>query len=330
MRALLAMPEDLPGRIFNEEQHRHLTQLVDLGPYPGGTDFARVDPEWLRGVEILLTGWGSPRVDDGVLEALPALRAIVHTAGSVRPVAGDAVWEREDIVVTSAAQANAIPVVEFTLAHILLAGKRTIALEAAHRRLRTRGAAFAEIGCVGNHGAVVGLIGASRIGRLVAERLRGFDLRVLLYDPTVPPATIEELGARPVELSELMRGSDVVSLHAPDVPSTRGMLGAEHFALLADGATFINTARSALVDRDALRAELLTGRISAVLDVEDDLDPEDPLWDAPTVSLTPHIAGSKGNELFRLGASALEEVRRLVVGEPARFPERRIDRQLLA
>ncbi|MGO1199790.1 MAG: NAD(P)-dependent oxidoreductase, partial [Dermabacteraceae bacterium] len=91
-------------------------------------------------------------------------------------------------------------------------------------------------------------------------------------------------------------------------------------ASMREGSTFINTARPALVDLDALREQVVSGRLSAVLDVNDDLAPDDPLWEAPSVSITPHIAGSLGNELHRLGESALEEIRRLCAGRPAFAP----------
>ena len=190
-----------------------------------------------------------------------------------------------------------------------------MARAADHRRARGREGAWTATGRTGNYGAVVGLIGASRTGRLTAEHLQRFDIEVLVHDPFAGAEEIAALGARKVDLEELFRASDVVSLHAPDVPSTRGMITAEHFALMREGTTFLNTARPALVDEDALRAELVSGRISAVLDVHDDLAPDDPLWDLSNVQLTPHIAGSQGNELHRLADSALEELGRLSRGE---------------
>ena len=147
-----------------------------------------------------------------------------------------------------------------------------------------------------------------------------FDLEVLITDPFASAEQISALGARKVEPEELYARSDVVSLHAPDVPSTRGMVSRELLALMRDGTTFVNTARPALVDLDALRDEVVSGRLAAVLDVHDDLAADDPLWQAPLAAITPHIAGSQGNELHRMGAAALEEVRRLAAGEDPRLP----------
>ena len=324
--ALLAMSGGLDAELFAPDQRRRLDELVSLLAEEVVSDLSAVPTSVAAQVEILVTGWGAPRIDAEALERMPRLRAIVHTAGTVASFVGQAVWEREDITVCSAAQANAVPVAEYTLAQILLAGKRSLARSADYRRARGREGAWTATGETGNYGAVVGLIGASRTGRLTAERLQPFDLDVLMCDPFAVADEIAALGARKVELEEIFRASDVVSLHAPDVPSTRGMITREHFALMQDGSTFINTARPALVDEGALREELVSGRISAVLDVHDDLAADDPLWDVPTVELTPHIAGSQGNELHRMAENTLEELGRLTRGE---LPRHALDRSRL-
>ena len=322
-RALLAMPEGLQTRMFSPQQLQDLQDLVQIDierTCPDLSAAGDADPALLAEAEIVLTGWGSPLIDAEALARMPRLRAIVHTAGTIRSTVGPAVWERGGIRVTSSTEANAVPVAEFALAQILLAGKRSLAREHAYRRdqqVRSGAAASPEIG---NYGGVVGLIGASRIGVLVAEHLRRFDLEVLITDPYVEAEVISALGATKVEPEELYSRSDVVSLHAPDVPSTQGMVTRELLGRMRDGTTFLNTARPALVDLDALREELVSGRLAAVLDVHDDLADDDPIWQAPYASITPHIAGSQGNELHRMGAQALEEVRRLAAGEPALHP----------
>ncbi|MDN5685213.1 MAG: hydroxyacid dehydrogenase [Brachybacterium sp.] len=320
MKALLAMPEGLPGRMFDAAQLARLAELVDIGSGHPVPDLAAASDQELADVEMLVTGWGAPRVDAAALARMPRLRAIVHTAGTVRFVVSEAVWEQGDIVVTSSTEANAVPVAEFALAHILLAGKRSLARQARYRADHAVHPGAAADPGLGNYGGVVGLIGASRIGALVAEHLRRFDLEVLITDPFASAEQITALGGQKVEPEELYARSDVVSLHAPDVPSTRGMVSRRLLALMRDGTTFVNTARPALVDLDALREELVSGRLAAVLDVHDDLADDDPLWRLATVSITPHIAGSQGNELHRMGEHALEEVRRLAAGDPPRFP----------
>ncbi|WP_272868247.1 NAD(P)-dependent oxidoreductase, partial [Mangrovactinospora gilvigrisea] len=127
----------------------------------------------------------------------------------------------------------------------------------------------------------------------------------------------ERLGAAPVDLDTLARRSQVVSLHAPDLPETRQLLDRRRLALLPDGALVVNTARGALIDTAALAEEAASGRLDAVLDVTDPepLPPGHPLFDLPNVLLTPHLAGALGNEVPRLGEAALAELHRYAAGQ---------------
>jgi len=318
--ALMAMSPSLVQRLFTPARRAHLDQLVSLVRPDPIARFDAVPAEDLARLDVLVTGWGAPRLDAAALARMPRLRAVVHTAGSTQHLIDPVAWERPDFIVTTAAQANAVPVAEYSLAQILLAGKRTLARTAEHRRHRGTAAAWRTDVGGGNYGATVGLIGASRIGRLVAQLLKPFDLHVLIADPCITAAEATELGAEHVDLPALFSLSHVVSLHAPDVPSTRGMVSRELLARMPDGATFINTARPALVDEEALRSELVSGRLCAVLDVHDGLAPEDPLWDVPTVEITPHIAGSLGNELHRMAEMALADLARIVAGDEPLHP----------
>src|SRR5690606_36207563 len=139
-----------------------------------------------------------------------------------------------------------------------------------------------------------GIVGASHIGRRVIDLLKPLECDVLLYDPYVRPGDPITREAKLTSLDDLIARSDVVSLHAPSLPSTRHMIGRRELALMRDGATLINTARGALVDEGALVATLETGRVHAVIDVTDpEIPPPDsPLYRLPNVFLTPHIAGA--------------------------------------
>src|SRR5690606_9622243 len=119
-----------------------------------------------------------------------------------------------------------------------------------------------------------------------------------------------------IDLDTLMARSDVVSIHAPSLPNTRGMIGARQVKLIPHGAAFINTARGALVDEAALISELQTGRIQGIIDVTDPEIPQanSPLFNLPNVFLTPHVAGAIGTERARLGLMAVAEVERFVRG----------------
>jgi phosphoglycerate dehydrogenase-like enzyme len=228
----------------------------------------------------------------------------------VRP----AVWER-GIAVSSAADANAGPVVDFTMAAIVLAARRSLGTAAAYQR----GVLPSYPERRGADGAVVGVIGASRIGRRVIARLRASDagFRVLLFDPYVAEEEAVALGVRLVDLDELCAASDIVTVHAPDLPETRHLLDARRIGLLRDGAAVVNTARGRLVDTEALALACAGGRVEAYLDVTDPepLPSGHVLYRLPNVLLTPHVAGCQGAEVQRLGAYAVEEVARFARGE---------------
>ena len=260
--------------------------------------------------EILMTSWGCPTLDDERLATMPRLRLIAHLGGSVKGFIGETAWRRRISVINCVA-ANAVPVAEYTLAAILFSGKRVFDLSrhyAAHKENRAPWTREAPNG--GNYGKTVGIVGASHVGRAVMELLKHHDFEVLLYDPHVSPLQARHLGTDKVSLTDLLARSDVVSLHPPLLPETHHMIGARELMLMRDDATLINTARGAIVDADALLAELRSGRLHAVLDTtEPDVPPPDsPLYTLPNVFLTPHIAGSMGNETFRLADDLIKNV----------------------
>ncbi|WP_328296917.1 hydroxyacid dehydrogenase [Streptomyces sp. NBC_00435] len=318
-RALLAMAPELVPRLLNEAIARRLHAVAELDLEIVADDFARPEVATaLAEAEILLTFWGAPSIDIGVLSSAPRLRAVVHAAGSVKSLVSDACWER-GITVSSAALANSLPVAEYTVAMVLLSNKRVLQLREEYRSVRGGGHAWhLRYGHAGNYGRTVGIVGASRIGRRVIELLRPYDLELVVHDPYLTSDQARVLGVRSVGLDELCRISDVVSLHAPALPETASMIDRRRLALLRDGSTLINTARGSLVDSAALTDEVASGRLQAVIDVtEPEVLPADsPLYDLPNVLLTPHIAGSLGNELHRMAGSAIEEIARYAAGLP--------------
>lgn len=318
LAVVLAMREDLPRKLFGQEAREHLTNVADVDLTLCLDDFTSpAARSALATAEVLLTSWSCPRISPDVLDAASRLRAVVHAAGSVKGHVDRECWQR-GIAVSSAAEANAVPVAEFTLAAVLLAGKRAQLTAHLYRERRGRLDPSTYLADAGNYRRTVGVIGASRIGRRVIALLRSFDIHVVLYDPFIDQVQAEALGTRLASLDELVASSDVVTLHAPALSTTRHLIDRNRLSLMRDGATLVNTARGSLVDTPALEAELLTGRLNAVLDVTDPepLAPDSPLFTLPNVVLTPHIAGSVGVELFRLGDWAVAEVERFATGRP--------------
>nr|WP_314260983.1 hydroxyacid dehydrogenase [uncultured Devosia sp.] len=317
-----AMLADRTRHVFDSQALARLARSCDVVRAAPLEEFSSPEArKVLAEIDILVTGWGCPVVSAEVVRAAPNLKLIAHAAGTVKYTLDAAVYEA-GIRVTHAADANAVPVAEFTLASIIYANKRVFELRDRYRSDPSRISAYGLMDePIGNYHRTVGLVGASRIGRKVAKLLESFDYTVLLSDPFVQKGDPVLAQAELVDLDTLMARSDVVSVHAPSLPTTIGMIGARQFKLMRDGASFINTARGALVDEAALIAELQTGRIHAVIDVTDPEIPEasSPLYSLPNVFLTPHVAGAVGTERLRLGEMAVKEIERFVAGQRMEF-----------
>ena len=293
----------------------------------------------LRETDILLTGWGAPTVDEETLALAPRLRAIVHAGGSVKPYVSKHCFER-GVAVSSAAAANAEAVAEFTLAAILWGNKRVlpIALDYRHGRSNPSGTPFAQIQWervypdLGNHRKQIGVVGASRVGRRVISLLKALDLEALVFDPHLDEAEARALGATKTGLDELCERSDAVTLHAPELRETQHMISAARLSRMKDGAVLINTARASLVDMRALERELEAGRLFAILDCTEPfhLPPDAKLHSLSHAFVTPHIAGSLGNEKARLLAAAIDEIARWARGESFSHPVRLEDLNQIA
>lgn len=317
-----AMSTDAFELLFDDARRERFSSLAAVPDRMLLDDLSdpRLDAE-LAEVEVLITSWGAPEFDAALLARLPRLRAVFHAAGSVRAQVTEEFWQR-GIRITTAAEANSVPVAEFTLAAILLAGKRVlpqigvlVSEDDAGAQLRQR--------AIGNLDRTVGIVGYSRIGRRVVDLLRPFDgLRVLVADPFADADEVAAAGATLVPLERMLPAVDVLSLHAPALPSTQHMIAAPQLAALRDGASVINTARGSLIDHDALLVEARTGRLDAILDVTDPepLPADSELLALPNVAVTPHLAGSLGTEARRLTDLALDELEAYVAGREPRYP----------
>ncbi|MHC6222919.1 hydroxyacid dehydrogenase [Arthrobacter sp. MMS24-S77] len=327
LNVALAMPARTARALFPERSLDTLEPELNLLSLEPIQDFHTPEGKaLLADADILITGWGCPMIDDAVLDVAPRLRYVLHAAGSVKHHVGDACWER-GVQVSSAADANAIPVAEYTVAMIVLANKRVLQIARALHTARTEVLPEQLFPDMGNYRKRVGIIGASKIGRHVIRLLAPYELDVVVADPYLDPAEAAALGVELVTLDELVASSDVVSLHAPSLPSTKNLIDAGRIERLRPGATFINTSRGDLVDQDALLARVERGDLYAVLDVTTPwvLPADSGFYAHPNVLLTPHIAGSLGNELERMAASTVQEALRLSRGDPLEFRVRAED-----
>jgi len=225
-------------------------------------------------------------------------------------------WRR-GVRVTGAAQAIAMGVAEFCLGLMLTASKRVFWMA---ERVR-QGHWSRSDDLFGKPFEIyrqrVGIIGASHVGRRLAELLRPLGCEILIYDPYWSRERIEALGAKKAEtLDEIFRECRVVSLNAPTTKETERMIRGSHFALLRDGSLFINTARGILIDQDEMVECLRHGRFVACIDVTvpEPLPIDHPLRRLPNVLITPHVAGAIGENLMRIGEFIAEEIERYVGG----------------
>lgn len=305
-RALLVMAPETFTRQFGPTERARLQELVTLVDPSVAEDFTSPPAEVLAEVEVLITSWGAPELSIEALQRMPALRVILHAAGSVRgilPAGVFALANQRGIRVTSAAEINAIPVAEFTLAAIIFAGKRALPLAQASRTAPVGWEEAFATRNLSNLDRTIGLVGFSKIGRRVLDLLPALQTKqVLVADPFADADQVAAAGGTLAPLAEVLAHSEILSLHAPLLPATHRMIGQRELATMPDGATLINTARGGLVDHDALTSECASGRIDAILDVTDPepLPAGHPLLTLDNVTVTPHVAGSLGSEVRRM------------------------------
>lgn len=261
------------------------------------------------------------RVDADVLDAAPGVRLVASCRGNPTNVDLDAAAAR-GIGVLATPGRNAISVADFTMG-LLLGHSRGIGR--SERQLRDRGwmtegeLPYFHFRGPELDGRTLGLVGLGAIGRLVAGRARAFGMAIVAFDPFLSEAPE---GVELVELDALLERSDVVSIHCPLTPETRGLIGARELELMRSEAILVNTARAAVVDERSLLEALRQGRIAgAALDVfwEEPLAPDHPIRDLDNVTITPHVAGAADDVKRHHARMILDDIARWQAGEPLRY-----------
>ncbi len=295
------------------------TKKAILSAYTGTEDILKKeDLHPNMDADVLFTTWTFPAFyTEEIKTYFPNLKAIFYGAGSVQKFARP--FLEHGVAISSAWNANAVPVIEYATAQILLANKGFFRLCGAHS-IEARTVAKNRVETYpGNFHTKVGLIGVGAIGSGVAKQLQAYDLDVYVYDPFLPDERAQSLGVTKAELSFLFANCQTISNHMANNPQTEGMLNYALFSKMKPNATFINTGRGQqVVEPDLIRALTEQPERTAVLDVTYPEPPEadSPLYRLPNVILTPHIAGSTGQERFRLGETACAEGLRFLNGEP--------------
>ncbi|WP_350278017.1 hydroxyacid dehydrogenase [Kribbella sp. HUAS MG21] len=272
----------------------------------------------LPGADVLITSWGTTPLTADVLDAADRLTLIAHSASSVKHFVTDEVFRR-GLRLTQAGQAMALPVAETSLAFTLSMLHRIQRFDHAMHAGEWR-----DYDVPPQHGLAgsrIGVVGASRTGAEYIRMVVALGADVVVHEPYLTEERAAELGVRRIDLDDLLRTSRVVALHAPTLPETHHMIGARELALMPDGAALVNTARSWLVDTDALLAEVRSGRLDAALDVFDvePLPADSPFRGLTNVLLMPHQAAATVECYFEMGEITADELERHATGQALRY-----------
>ena len=283
-------------RVYGREQREQMQKMLGFLP-PEYNEL----PECCPDTEYIFSTWGMfEMTEDEIRRVFPALKAVFYAAGSVQYFAKPFI--DMGIKVYSAWQANAVPVVQYAFGQILLAlnGYYTVQAKCRNSRAESK-ELFAHY--PGVYGEKVGLLGCGAIGSRLAVMLQNTDLEVLVYDPYLSDEQAEQLHVRKASLEEIFSTCFVISNHVPNLPSTVGLIKREHFFAMRPYAVFINTGRGPqLTESDLYDALTADPTRTALLDVMTDEGNSDtnPLNALSNCFITPHIAGSSGNEVRRM------------------------------
>lgn len=322
MRAIFLCNEKQVERVYAPETIAWLQEHAGLAEKCVYTKEMILEaPEKWGDVRYIFTTWGMPAfTEEEIKVCFPSLEAVFYAAGSVQGFARP--FLNCGVKVFSAWAANGVPVAEYTVAEIILANKGFFRLSQVTNRAERLEAKDVSVIYRGNYGAKVGIIGAGMIGKMVIGMLKNYHLPVLVFDPFLPDEKAEELGVEKTSLERIFAECQVVSNHLANNAETKGMLNYSLFASMLPNATFINTGRGAQVVEDDL-VRILEERpdVTAVLDVTMPEPPKEghPFYTLKNCILTPHIAGSIGDEVCRMSVYMADEFKLYQEGKPCRY-----------
>jgi phosphoglycerate dehydrogenase-like enzyme len=311
----------LLDRVFDAETQARLRHtLAFMEPF---TSMAQLEPRKTEfaAVEAMFSTWGQPVLTEEQIRVyFPNLKYIFYGAGSVQHFARP--FMRCGVRIFCAADANSIPVIEYCLAQILLANKGFYQSSYLYSRGDWEGAKAHFSAHSGNYGDRIGIIGAGKIGRGVIEALAPYRLKIMVFDPFLPQTEAGKLGVTLCGLDEMFGACAVISNHLANNAQTQDMLNYSHFSKMRPYATFLNTGRRAqVVEADLARALEEVPTRTAVLDVTwpEPCEPGHPFFGKSNILLTPHIAGSSGDEVARMGEFMADEWEAVRDGKTLRY-----------
>ncbi len=310
------------ANVFSDETYQRFLRNFDV--VENESDRALTAAEVEEGISSfdgLVTGWGVQALSGAALERGQRLKVIAHSAGSVKYLLTSEMVRAQlvprSIRVTSANGAIALNVAEHTIGALITISRRWV-----HHaiNIRERGMWRDPDQNWSNQylrGGVVGIVSASSVGREVIRLLQPFNVRILVFDPYLGEWDAGRLNVERVDLNTLFEESDMVTIHAPSIPETNLMIGAEQLRLLRDNAVLVNTSRGSVLDHDALYEEAKTGRIQVQLDVTtpEPLPPDHRLRHLTNVVFTPHTSGTGAYGHLEIGEFTLAALEQCFSGQ---------------
>ena len=318
--ALLGTNKGKFNLVFSEDVMKKLKEYGEVSPELINKGNMEKHRDFLSECEVAFATWGMLKLsEDEIRKYLPRLKFVFYAAGTVQYFAKP--FLNCGVRVFSAFAANAVPVAEYTVSQIILASKGFY--QGAKRyRLALPSSFIHTQKSKGNFHIKVGLAGLGTIGSMVAERLKAYDVQVLAFDPFCSEEKAEGLGVTLVDLETLFRECHIVSNHLANKKELKNVFRDKHFRLMPKYSTFINTGRGDQVSEWALAKNLiLHPSRTAVLDVlkKEYLPYINPLFWCPNAIITPHIAGSMGNETHRMAYYMIEQLDNCISGRETQY-----------
>lgn len=308
-------------KVYSSETLSRLKAASDLETSVYSREDVIKSPDRFSDTEYIFSTWGMPSFTaDDIDRCFPALKGIFYAAGTVQSFARP--FLERGIRVFSAWAANAVPVAEYTVAQIILANKGFFSVSRLYKSECFDKSRETSLQYKGNYGAKVGIIGAGMIGKLVIKMLKDYRLEVLVFDPFLPDDKANELGVEKVSLERIFAECTVVSNHLANNAATQGMLNGRLFDTMLPCSTFINTGRGAqVVESDLVNMLKHRPDVTALLDVTcaEPLQAGSEFYTLDNCIITPHIAGSSGNEVHRMAEYIADEFERYTKGEKCRY-----------
>ncbi len=307
------------SKVYTPEVLKKLAEYGELSPRINQKNIDE-NAEFLSECEFAFATWGMPKfTKEEIKKYMPKLKALFYSAGTVQYFARP--FLECGVKIYSAYAANAVPVTEFTFAQITLAAKGYFQAAKNYRLLPLYSLAHANFS-TGIYNCKVGLAGLGAIGQSVAEKLKALDVEVYAYDPFVSPERAKELNVTLVDLDTLFSECDIISNHLANKKELKNIFNYKLFKKMKKHSTFINTGRGAQVAEYSLALSLwLHPSRTFVADVlKREFFPYiNPLFWCPNAILTPHMAGSIGNEPQRMAYYMMEELDRFLAGDETKY-----------